>query len=275
MDLENIKMNSYAVTDLVEDLMKYLHELHKKQPMGMVIDCDICMPKRLEGDLTSVKAQIMEKIQAVLFQQETGVLVIRMTYERMIRAGNVLILVQNHPMQEHNVAAKALTGRTETLVLPQLLVEEGPLVDEKQPCQLIGYYESQQNTDPRARNAYLLTQQHLAKQLGFPLVICGTIQHLQNELRERTNVCLMLSEAQYEVHKDYFLHLSKNVHMIIICQKSANREKYSNQKVLVVPFSNLDLADAILKPFEKLQKPLETFDRTTGILYFGNEETYQ
>ena len=108
-------MNSYAVTDLVEDLMKYLHELHKKQPMGMVIDCDIRMPKRLEGDLTSVKAQIMEKIQAVLFQQETGVLVIRMTYERMIRAGNVLILVQNHPMQEHNVAAKALTGRTETL----------------------------------------------------------------------------------------------------------------------------------------------------------------
>lgn len=275
MDLENIKMNSYAVTDLVEELMKYLHELHKKQPMGMVIDCDIRMPKRLEGDLMSVKAQIMEKIQAVLFQQEAGVLVIRMTYERMIRAGNVLILVQNHPMQEHNVAAKALTGRTETLVLPQLLVEEGPLVDEKQPCQLIGYYESQQNTDPRARNAYLLTQQHLAKQLGFPLVICGTIQHLQNELRERTNVCLMLSEAQYEVHKDYFLHLSKNVHMIIICQKSANREKYSNQKVLVVPFSNLDLADAILKPFEKLQKPLETFDRTTGILYCGNEETYQ
>lgn len=275
MDLENIKMNSYAVTDLVEDLMKYLHELHKKQPMGMVIDCDIRMPKRLEGDLTSVKAQIMEKIQAVLFQQETGVLVIRMTYERMIRAGNVLILVQNHPMQEHNVAAKALTGRTETLVLPQLLVEEGPLVDEKQPCQLIGYYESQQNTDPRARNAYLLTQQHLAKQLGFPLVICGTIQHLQKELRERTNVCLMLSEAQYEVHKDYFSHLSKNIHMIIICQKPADQEKYSDQKLLVVPFSNLDLADAIIQPFDKRQKRLETFDQAAGILYCGNEETYK
>ena len=56
---------------------------------------------------------------------------------------------------------------------------------------------------------------------------------------------VVIDEAQYEVHKDYFLHLSKNVHMIIICQKSANREKYSNQKVLVVPFSNLDLADAI------------------------------
>ena len=275
MDLENIKMNSYAVTDLIEDLMKYLHELHKKQPMGMVIDCDIRMPKRLEGDIASVKAQLMEKIQTVLFQQETGILVIRMTYERMVNAGNILVLVQHHPIQEHYEAEKDLTGRTETLVLPQLLVEEGPLVVEKQPRQLIGYYESQQNTDPRARNAYLLTQQHLAKQLGFPLVICGTIQHLQKELRERTNVCLMLSEAQYEVHKDYFSHLSKNIHMIIICQKPADREKYSNQKILVVPFSNLDLADAVIQPFEKRKKPLEAFDQAAGILYCGSEETYK
>ena len=41
MDLENTKMESYAVNDLIDHLMAFLHETYEKEPMGMVIDCDV------------------------------------------------------------------------------------------------------------------------------------------------------------------------------------------------------------------------------------------
>lgn len=41
MDLENTKMESYAENDLIDHLMAFLHETYEKEPMGMVIDCDV------------------------------------------------------------------------------------------------------------------------------------------------------------------------------------------------------------------------------------------
>ena len=40
-------MESYAENDLIDHLMAFLHETYEKEPMGMVIDCDVNVPKRL------------------------------------------------------------------------------------------------------------------------------------------------------------------------------------------------------------------------------------
>lgn len=210
-------MESYAENDLIDHLMAFLHETYEKEPMGMVIDCDVNVPKRLTGDLQTTQQEILQKIQEVLSYGKTRLLVIRLTYERSLPTGNLLVLIQTHPVRDQGQAPHEMMGRTETLVLPQLLVEEGPLVTCKEPCQLIGYYERQQNTDAGERQAYLITQEHLAKQMGLPFVLCGTIQHLQAELQKKREVCLMLSMAQYEVHQAYFSHLPEHVRLIVFC----------------------------------------------------------
>ena len=142
MDLENTKMESYAENDLIDHLMAFLHETYEKEPMGMVIDCDVNVPKRLTGDLQTTQQEILQKIQEVLSYGKTRLLVIRLTYERSLPTGNLLVLIQTHPVRDQGQAPHEMMGRTETLVLPQLLVEEGPLVTCKEPCQLIGYYGS-------------------------------------------------------------------------------------------------------------------------------------
>lgn len=267
-------MESYAENDLIDHLMAFLHETYEKEPMGMVIDCDVNVPKRLTGDLQTTQQEILQKIQEVLSYGKTRLLVIRLTYERSLPTGNLLVLIQTHPVRDQGQAPHEMMGRTETLVLPQLLVEEGPLVTCKEPCQLIGYYERQQNTDAGEQQAYLITQEHLAKQMGLPFVLCGTIQHLQAELQKKREVCLMLSMAQYEVHQAYFSHLPEHVRLIVFCRQGHRIEERTNQIALYVPFSSLELADAIVSPLPEKEDVLPTLDASVGRLYCGNDEIY-
>ncbi len=99
-----------------------LHETYEKEPMGMVIDCDVNVPKRLTGDLQTTQQEILQKIQEVLSYGKTRLLVIRLTYERSLPTGNLLVLIQTHPVRDREgQAPHEMMGRTETLVLPQLL----------------------------------------------------------------------------------------------------------------------------------------------------------
>ncbi len=268
-------MKSYAVNDLIDHLMIFLHKAYEKKPMGMVIDCDVNVPKRLTGDLQTTQQEILQKIQEVLSYGEPGLLVVRLTYERNLPTGNLLVLIQTHPVRNQGQASNEMKGRTETLVLPQLLVEKGPLLICKEPRQLIGYYESQQNTDAGERQAYLITQQHLAKQMGLPLVICSTIQELQAQLQKKTDICLMLSMAQYEVHQAYFSHLPDYVRLIVFCRQGHRIEDRTNQIALYVPFSSLELADAIAGPAPEKKESMPALDKSAGRLYCGNDENYQ
>ena len=163
--------------------------------MGMVIDVDVNVPKRLTGDLQTTQQEILQKIQEVLSYGKTRLLVIRLTYERSLPTGNLLVLIQTHPVRDQGQAPHEMMGRTETLVLPQLLVEEGSPVTRKEPCQLIGYYERQQNTDAGERQAYLITQEASGKANGT--AFCSLWHHTSicrgAELQKKREVCLMLS----------------------------------------------------------------------------------
>ena len=267
-------MESYAVNDLIDHLMTFLHETYEEEPMGMVIDCDVNVPKRLTGDLQTTKQDILQRIQKGLSYGENRLLVIRLTYERSLPTGNLLVLIQAYPTRDQGQESNGMMGRTETLVLPQLLVEEGPLLTCKEPRQLIGYYERQQNTDARERKAYRITQEHLAKQMGLPFVICGTIQDLQAELQKKRDVCIMLSLAQYEVHQAYFSHLPEHVRLIVFCRQGHRIEGRTNQITLYVPFSSLELADAIASPLPEKEEILPSLDKAAGRLYCGNDEIY-
>ena len=62
--------------------------------------------------------------------------------------------------------------------------------------------------------------------------------------------------------------------LIVFCRQGHRIEDRTNQIALYVPFSSLELADAIVSPLPEKEEALPTLDASVGRLYCGNDEIY-
>lgn len=274
-------MKSFATEDLMDQLMEQLRPLVSDARVFFIADLDLTMPRRLEGDSAAILEAILCGARELLSDCKSREFAARLTYLRKAGGGDLLVILR--------------TDHVRSFAFPLQGIEAAPVVKQKISYRIVAYYEKAAQASDAVQNAYYVAMQHLTSQLGMEHVFCTSIPQLQMELDRVEPAILLMTDRQFRTHRDYFLHIALQHRMILAYTAGEKPSEASRAASIEMPYSTLDLArllgriDTITTadvPAEEISREvdnvaatehaaIEGLDPATGILYCGNESSYQ
>lgn len=152
-----------------------------------------------------------------------------------------------------HVTSKYGEGTVFTVVIPQKVVEEKPMIEihqaGKQEC--LCYIRMDKFKHPFVKEAYRDVMEHIGNNLGVNYCICRTLEQTKKELASgRKYGHLFLGREEYQASKKYFDMLSEKIQITVVQERKDHQPLLDNMRNVYKPFYVLPIGNVINK--EKL-----------------------
>lgn len=152
-----------------------------------------------------------------------------------------------------HVASKYGEGTEFTVVIPQKVVEDKPMIQvqeaNKKDC--LCYIRMEKFGHPFVKETYRELMEHIGKNLGIKYCICPTLEQTKKELASaREYGYLFLGREEYQASKKYFDQLSEKIQITIVQERRDHEQLPANMRNVYKPFYVLPIGNVINK--EKL-----------------------
>ena len=147
-----------------------------------------------------------------------------------------------------HVTSKYGEGTEFTVVIPQKIVEEKPMIQvrgaDKQDC--LCYIRIDKFTHPFVKKTYAQLMEHIGDNLGIRYCICSTLEEMKGELASgREYGHLFLGREEYRQSKKYFDRLSEQMHITVVQERMDHEPLAKNMRNVYKPFYVLSIGNVI------------------------------
>ncbi len=147
-----------------------------------------------------------------------------------------------------HVTSKYGEGTEFTVVIPQKIVEEKPMIQvrgaDKQDC--LCYIRIDKFSHPFVKETYARLMEHIGDNLGIRYCICSTLEEMKGELASgREYGHLFLGREEYRQSKKYFDRLSEQMHITVVQERMDHEPLAKNMRNVYKPFYVLSIGNVI------------------------------
>lgn len=147
-----------------------------------------------------------------------------------------------------HVTSKYGQGTVFTVVIPQKVVEEKPMIEvneaEKQDC--LCYIRIDKFSHPFVKETYKKLMNHIGENLGIRYCICASLEQMKKELASgRKYGHLFLGREEYRESKKYFDRLSEKIHITVVQEREEHEQVAENMRNIYKPFYVLSIGNVI------------------------------
>ena len=147
-----------------------------------------------------------------------------------------------------NVTSKYGEGTEFTVVIPQKVVEEKPMIEVQragnQNC--LCYIRIDKFTHPFVKETYRELMKHIGENLGIRYCICPTLAETKKELASGSDYGhLFLGREEYRASKKFFDRLSQQIHITVVQERMDYEPLAKNMRNVYKPFYVLSIGNVI------------------------------
>lgn len=147
-----------------------------------------------------------------------------------------------------HVTSKYGEGTEFTVVIPQKVVEEKPMIQvreaDKQDC--LCYIRMDKFSHSFVKETYAQLMEHIGESLGIHYCICATLEETKRELVSgRDYGHLFLGREEYQKSKKYFDRLSEQIHITVVQERMDRELLAENMRNVYKPFYVISIGNVI------------------------------
>lgn len=147
-----------------------------------------------------------------------------------------------------HVTSKYGEGTEFTVVIPQKIIEEKPMIQVQQPKKqsCLCYIRMDKFGHPFVKDSYREIMEHIGQNLGIYYCICPTLEETKRELAGDTKYThLFLGREEYRESKQYFDRLAGQISITVVQERNDREPLAGNMRNIYKPFYVISIGNVI------------------------------